>query len=114
MSAFGSKADIGKSTICAEAKIEAATQGVKPRLGQKGPPPISQIRPIKRLCLVFVPISVSNLVLNVCSPRSLLVYGRASNSAIIWMVSWRIVLRHAHLERSFSVSLFGGFDHTVR
>ena len=43
-------------------------------------------------------------VLNICSRSPLFGYGRTGNSAVIWMVAWRIVFRHAHPKRSFSVS----------
>jgi hypothetical protein len=52
----------------------------------------------------FVPNGVGSLVLNTYSRFALFGYGRTGNSAIIWMVAWRIVFRHAHPKRSFSVS----------
>jgi len=84
---------------------EAATHGARSlNWGQNGPAPMCQTSLIKREFFAFVPNGVRSLVLNIYSRFALFGYGRTGNNAIIWMVAWRIVFRHAHPKRSFSVS----------
>ena len=84
---------------------EAATHGARSlNWGQNDPAPMYQTSSIKREFFAFVPNGVRSFVVNVCSRCPLFGSGRTGSSAIIWMVAWRIVFRHAQPKRSFSVS----------